>query len=179
MSISKILIFLGFLVAASAYSRTLEFREFTVRGDLPATGSLTKDQNALFDKGLIAFNQSLSLPIPANGEISYRDTKNVPYVKKYDEKGVPKEMASRKIGMIFTGHVKKKEGQYEISFNYNHTSLVCNITKAVSNGTILYLPEFQSSSVESDIMLYHNKWFMYCWNPKSKETIVIALKFIE
>ena len=180
MNISKYLLILIFFSGAPLYSSTLEFSEFTVRGDSPATGLLTTDQEALFDKGLVAFNQRLSLPIPPRGKISYRDTKAVPYGTKYDEKGIPKELRSRDAGVTFTAHVKKKEGQYEISFDYNRTSLVCNITKATPHGEILYLPEFQINGVQSTMSLYPNQWFIQpCLNPKSKENIVVALKVVE
>ena len=166
------------LSGISLQAKTLKIRVFTVSGEMPQAGQLSPQEEAFFDKGLIAFDTALSLRVSKRGEIAYHQTKAVSYGTRYNARGIPKGFLTRDTGVTVSGMVKKSGDQYSINFKYNRTTLLDNQVEKTMNGTAMYHPEFSEKNIETEVELYPNQWLLFSY-ANLKDKGVLALKLVE
>jgi hypothetical protein len=174
LTLLAVLLFSGI----SLQAKTLEIRIFTVSGEMPRAGQLSDQEEALFDKGLVAFDLTLSLRVSKKGEIAYHQTKGVNCGTRYTAKGIPKGFLTRATGVTVSGVVKKSGDQYSINFKCNRTSLLDNQVEKTMNGTAMYHPEFSEKGIETEVELYPNQWVLFPY-ANLKDKGVLALKLTE
>jgi hypothetical protein len=163
-------------------AKTLEIREFTIIGNNPfPTQVLDATHASPFPKKGMVFDASLSLPVPRDGKIVFRDLKPVLYPSKYDDRGKILKESSRQIGISVMGDVSKEKGSGSISLRiaYDHSTPQGNSVTALPNGELLYQPVFSTFSLETTIAI-PDQWIIIGGLKKANgETKIMAFKLVE
>lgn len=165
-------------------AKTLEIREYTIIGNDPIpTQALNFEQALLFEKKGMVFDVSLSLPVPPDGKIVYRDLKPLSYPSKYDDKGKILKESSRKVGISVTADLSKEKGSKtkDLHVAYERSNPKGNSVTALPNGTLIYQPVFSTWSTETTIGLIPNQWVIIggLKDTKSGDVKKMAFKLVE
>lgn len=165
-------------------AKTLEIREYTIIGNDPIPTMVLDAAHALaFEKNGVAFDASLSLPVPpSGGKIVFRDLKPLSYPSELDRKGKTLKESSRKIGVSVKADLlkEKESGQTSIRLVYEHTTQRGNCVYTLPNGELFYQPAFSISRIETTIQLYPNQWVILGGLKTAEgETKKLALKLVE
>lgn len=171
-------------LGVSLNAKTLEIREYTIIGNDPIpTQALTVEHAMPFEKKGIAFDASLSLPVPPDGKIVFRDLKPVSYPSEWDDKGKILKESSRQVGISVKADLSKEKGAETISLRcaYEHSTPKGNSVTALSNGEVLYQPVFSTLSTETTLELIPNQWVITggLMDTKSGERKILAFKLGE
>jgi hypothetical protein len=162
-------------------AKTLEIREYTIIGNNPFPAQVLDDTHAFPKKGMV-FDASLSLPVPRDGKIVFRDLKPVLYPSKYDDKGKNLKESSRQIGISVIGDLFKEKGSGATSLRiaYDHSTPTGNSVTALPSGELLYQPVFSTFRTETTIELLPDQWVIIGGLKKTKgETKIMAFKLVE
>lgn len=166
-------------------AKTLEIREYTIIGKDPIlTQALTVDQAMPFEKKGMVFDASLSLPVPHDGEIIFRDLKPVSYPSEWDDKGKILKESSRQVGISVKADLSKEKGSETISLrcDYDHSTPKGNSVTALPNGKLLYQPVFSTFGTETTLELIPNQGVIkggLLMETKSGERKILAFKLVE
>lgn len=161
-------------------AKTLEIREYTIIGNNPFPAQVLDATHPFPKKGMV-FDASLSLPVPRDGKIVFRDLKPVIYPSKYDDKGKILKESSRQIGISVMGDVSKEKGSGSTSLRiaYDHSTPQGNSVTALPNGELLYQPVFSTFSMETTIAI-PDQWIIIGGLKKTNgETKIMAFKLVE
>jgi len=164
-------------------AKTLEIREYTIIGNNPIPDQVLNDSQSLpFPKNGMVFDASLSLPVPPDGKILFRDLKSVSYPWEFDGKGKILKKSSRQVGISVTADLSKEKGSSAMSlrFSYKHSTPEGNNVTALANGDLLYQPVFSTFSTETTIELIPDQWVIIGGLKKTNgETKIMAFKLVE
>lgn len=166
-------------------AKTLEIREYTIIVNDPIPmQALTVDRALPFEKKGMVFDASLSLPIPADGKMVFRDLKSVSYPSDFDKKGRVLKESSRQVGISVKADLSKEKGAETISLRcaYDHSTPKGNSVTALPNGELLYQPVFSTFGTETTLELIPNKWVIIgglLMDTKSGERKILAFKLVE
>lgn len=164
-------------------AKTLEIREYTIIGKNSIPAQVLNSAHALpFPRKGMVFDASLSLPVPPNGKIVFRDLEPVVYPLKWNDNGKILKESSRQIGISVKADLSKEKGSETTSLRcaYDHSTPTGNSVTALPDGELLYQPVFSTFSMETTLELIPHQWVIIGGLRKiNGETKIMAFKLVE
>ena len=145
------------IFVCSGFAATIQFRLFTLQGDMPEVSDLTR----LYESGAIEPTVSSHAVIDANGSFQKHNQETTTFPKSYSEDGKPIEYVTVPVGYNISGTITGKDSILSAKIIFTHSQRIADkIVRDVKN-TLVAQPIISNTSLDTEMTIPTNQWFSF------------------